>query len=76
MIEVSPETACIIYLGLTVVAVFIAWIKHNKKNQSKEIITFTSGKITCEFCNFSYVDDVRKSLTRCPQCQFMNKNIK
>lgn len=74
MIEVTPETACMIYLGITAIALLCIWLRKSRK--SKDVITFSSKMILCEFCHLGYIDDTRKSLTRCPHCQFLNKHLK
>lgn len=75
MIEVAPETAFVLYLGLMILAILFIWLRNNKKAGKKEVVTFASERIVCEFCHGSYVDDARKSLTRCPSCHFINKHL-
>jgi predicted Zn-ribbon and HTH transcriptional regulator len=76
MIEITPETACVLYLGLAISALIIAWFFHQKKTVKKEVITFQKSHFTCEFCHFTFVDDPVKALVRCPECHSLNKNIK
>lgn len=76
MIEVSPEAACMLYLGIAILAVLGIWLFQHKKSQKKEIISYTTAHFTCEFCHSAYLDDPLKTVTRCPECQSLNKNLK
>lgn len=72
MIEVAPETACILYLGLALSLVLIIWLFTKKK----EIAPFHREMRTCEFCQHSYLEEASKSISRCPQCQLLSKKPK
>ena len=76
MIEVTPETACVLYLGLAISALMLAWFFHHKKAVKKTVITFHKSNFSCEFCHFTFVEDPSKPLVRCPECHSLNKNIK
>ncbi len=76
MIEVSPETACILYLAASIMAVIGIWLYQHKSSKKKEIVTFKTKHITCDFCTASYLDDAAKTYTRCPACQSLNKTTK
>jgi hypothetical protein len=75
MIEVSPETAFMLYLGGTVLAIIGTWVWQHFVAKKKEIISFPSRTFHCEFCHASYLDDPIKPFTRCPECQSLNKNL-
>lgn len=69
MIEVSPDTACILYLAFAVFGVFLVWFATKKK----EISRFEMRHKRCEFCHHTYLEDTDQKLSRCPQCQLLNK---
>jgi Zn finger protein HypA/HybF involved in hydrogenase expression len=75
MIEVSPEQAFLLYLGAGVLAIIGIWVRHHLQAKKKEVVTFRAQSFCCEFCHSSYLDDPMKPLTRCPECQSLNKNI-
>ena len=74
MIEVSAETACILYLGTAIFTIMTIWLYQYIKNSRKEILSFTTKHFVCEFCHSSYLDNPNQSMTRCPQCQSLNKS--
>jgi len=76
MIEVSPETAFILYLGSAFFAIIAIWLYQHKKSKEKQILIFPTKHFTCEFCHTSYLDDPLKPFTRCPECHSLNKNLK
>ena len=73
MIEVAPDTACMLYLGFAILAVMAVWLRYHLLSKKKEIVSFTIGHKTCEFCHFHYLDDASNELSRCPQCRFLNQ---
>jgi hypothetical protein len=76
MIEVSPEAACVIYLIGAFFLMFGFWIYHYRKNSKNEVVSFPTKRFTCEFCLASYLEDPVKSITRCPECHSLNKNLR
>lgn len=69
MIEVAPETACILYLGLGLGLVLTLWLLTKKK----EIAPFHQRLRSCEFCQHRYLEEANRAISRCPQCQLLNK---
>ena len=76
MIEVNPDTACVLYLGVAILTVIGVWFFQHKRAKKKEILTFNTTHFTCEFCYAKYLEDPTKVLTRCPECHSLNKNVK
>lgn len=69
MIELAPETACILYLAICLVVVVGIWLSTRKKQAAY----FSLEQETCEFCSHSYIKDTQKTISRCPQCHLVNK---
>ena len=74
MIEVSFDTACMLYLGIFLIIVIISWVVHQRGKN--EVITFERARFVCEFCHASYLADAEKPINRCPQCHFFNSSKK
>jgi predicted Zn-ribbon and HTH transcriptional regulator len=73
MIELSTDTACLLYLGLAVVTVFTIWLRAHLASRKKKIVEFAFKHHTCEFCHFTYLENPTTELSRCPQCQLINR---
>ncbi len=72
MIEVGPDTACMLYLAASLLAVISIWLYQHKKSKKKEILTFQTKHFICDFCTASYLESATKAYTRCPQCGSLN----
>ncbi|MBS0634496.1 MAG: hypothetical protein JSR37_03435 [Verrucomicrobia bacterium] len=68
MIDIAPETACVLYLAVGLVVVASIWLATRKK----EVVHFSLQHHTCEFCSYQYIKDAQKNFSRCPQCNLMN----
>ena len=74
MIEVSPITAMMLYLGLTLSVLLSIWVIQHYRSRRKKIILADQELFVCEYCHFTYLDGRSKKVTKCPQCQAYNKN--
>ena len=74
MIEVNPETACVLYLAFAIFVILGAWLISNHKSKSKESHKNPFDSTACEFCQYTYLKDPTKPFSRCPQCGNMNKS--
>jgi len=72
MIELSPDTACLLYLLMALVALSIVWIFHYSSSK-KEILSFEKKHFQCEFCKHAFIVETNKKHARCPECQCLNK---
>ncbi len=72
MIELSPTTALMLYLGFTLVCLLSAWLYHHFRSRNKCILPSAQDLHVCEFCSFAYLDTGAKKITRCPRCQSFN----
>ncbi len=73
MIELSPTTALMLYLGLTLFFLLSIWIWNHYASRRRQILPAEQDLHVCEFCHFAYLDTGAKKLTRCPRCQSYNK---
>lgn len=69
MIDIAPETACILYLAVGLMVVIGIWLATRKK----ETAYFTLKHQTCEFCHHHYIEDAQNKISRCPQCNLLTK---
>lgn len=73
MIELSANTAVMLYLCLTLAILLGLWLKHHYYSRRKKIVTIEQELRVCEYCHFVYLDDDFKEVTQCPQCRLFNK---
>jgi ribosomal protein L37AE/L43A len=75
MIEISPVTALMLYLCLTLATLFGIWVYHHFRWRKKKIVILEKKLFICEYCNNAYLDGIGNSLTKCTQCGSFNKKI-
>ncbi len=73
MIEISPITALMLYLCLTLGILLGIWVYHHFRSRKKKIVVIEKKLFVCEYCNNAYLDGIVNSLTKCPQCGSFNK---
>lgn len=76
MIELSANTAVMLYLCLTLTVILGLWMYHHYDSRRKKIVTSEHELHICEYCHFVYLDEDFKEITSCPQCHLLNKNNK
>lgn len=76
MIELSANTAVMLYLCLTLVTVLGLWLSHHYRSKRKKILSFDHELHVCEYCHCVYLEEDIKDVTQCPQCKLFNKNNK
>jgi hypothetical protein len=74
MIEIAPETACMLYVGILLITLLCTWLYHSHKARHRDIAKLTPTYIMCEYCSSSYLTESFTSLHRCPHCHCMNKS--
>ncbi len=72
MIEVTPDTACMLYVGGMVITLFWAWFKSMRKDRKKDVQRVLHV-VHCEFCASGYTSSSISLLSRCPNCGLINK---
>jgi uncharacterized paraquat-inducible protein A len=72
VIELSPTTALMLYLGFTLTILLGAWLYSHYSSRHKKILPLEQELHICEFCHFAYLDTNAKKITRCPRCQSFN----
>jgi uncharacterized paraquat-inducible protein A len=73
MIELSPTTAFMVYLGVTLAVLLGIWVTQHYRSKSKPTLPSEQKLQVCEYCHFAYLDDSNKGVSKCPQCQSYNK---
>jgi len=73
MIELSPASALLLYLLLTLSVVLGLWSYQHYKTRSKKIITAPKELYICEYCQAVYLDNAQLTVTQCPECHSFNK---
>ena len=73
MIELTPQTALMIYLCLTLATLLGIWSYHHFFARKKKIVVMEQKLIVCEYCYNAYLDQIEKGVTKCPQCGSFNK---
>lgn len=74
MIELSANTACMVYLCLTIGIVLGIWGYHHYTSRRRKIVLVERELLVCEYCSYAYLEDLGKAVTQCPQCQSYNKS--
>lgn len=73
MIELTATTAIMLYLCLTLMALFGIWGWHHLQSRKRKVILVEKVLNTCEYCHFAYLDEIAKEVSQCPQCHSFNK---
>lgn len=73
MIDLTFNTAFMLYLGLTLIGVMGVWIYSHYRTRKQVFFPNEKTLFQCEFCHYAYVDESAKQLNRCPQCGLINK---
>lgn len=74
MIELSPTTALMLYLALTLVAILGIWVYSHYSSRKRTFMPMEKELIVCEFCLFAYLDVGAKKITKCPRCESFNSS--
>lgn len=73
MIELTPNTAIMVYLCLTLATLLIIWGYHHFLSRKHKVNIIEEKLFICEYCRFAYLDRIGKPVTHCPQCGSYNK---
>ena len=73
MIEIAPETACMLYVGILLFLLLTTWLLRTRKAKYRDIIRLTTIHATCEYCGTSYLVESFTTFHRCPHCQCLNQ---
>lgn len=73
MIELSPITAFMLYLCLTLSMLLGLWIVHHYRSRSKKTLSSEAVFAVCEFCHFAYLDRETTKISQCPRCRSYNQ---
>jgi len=73
MIELSPETAIMIYLCAALSVMLMLWITHHFRTRKQSLLVADKRLVTCEYCQCPYLADIETPISECPKCQSLNK---
>ncbi len=73
MIKLSPVTALMLYLFMTLATLLSIWSWYHFRSRKKKVILAEQELKVCEYCHFAYLDQISKDVSQCPQCQLFNK---
>jgi ribosomal protein L37AE/L43A len=73
MIEITFNTAFMLYLCLTLTILLGVWAYYHLQERNRIIVSSEKKLIICEYCHFAYVDRSLKVIHQCPQCQLFSK---
>ncbi len=73
MIELSPQTAIMLYLCGAIGVVIFLWIRGHFKSRSKAVLPPQKRLNTCEYCCNPYLSDLDQNVTECPKCRSLNR---
>lgn len=76
MIELSANTAIMLYLSLTLAVILGVWCNNHYHTRKRKIVTSEQELHVCEYCHNAYLDEDFKDVTQCPQCKLYNKHNK
>lgn len=73
MIEISPNTALMLYLCTTLFSLLTLWAFQHYRTRKKTILPVEKNMQICEFCHFAYLAEEVKKITQCPRCSSFNQ---
>lgn len=73
MIEVSPSTGVMLYLGITLFFILGLWGFNHYRTRKHSLKLEAQKLLICEYCHFAYLEDRVSQVTQCPQCRSFNK---
>lgn len=75
MFALTFSVAILLYLSLTLIALLIIWgWNHYRGRNKKKDLNYDQALKVCEYCHYTYLEEVQKSISKCPQCQSFNKD--
>lgn len=74
MIELTPTSALMVYLGLSLIFILGVWFYQYYYSLKKPLPIMEKELHVCEFCHFAYLDTGAEKITRCPRCNSFNSH--
>lgn len=74
MIELTTNTAAMLYLLITLTVLLGIWASHHFRSRKNKIVIIEQELRICEYCHYAYLYSRAKPITQCPQCQCYNKH--
>lgn len=73
MIEIEADLACLLYLGGALLVISGVWLIGRHSSKSRDETLLPLRRWVCEFCHHSYLEEISHTISRCPQCRFLNE---
>lgn len=73
MIELSPTTAIMLYLCITLATLLSIWGFHHYQSRKRKVDLSQQKLVICEYCHYAYLGQIAKPVNQCPQCESFNK---
>lgn len=74
MIKVDLSLLFFIYLILSLGGIVGLWIWFEFTHPPGRLTPYSKVIYRCDICTFKYIDDLDKSITRCPRCNSLNSS--
>ena len=72
MIHLTPSTAIILYLAITLGSLFTLWGWCHYHTRKKKVLIAREKLHICEYCACPYLASNDATVSRCPQCHSYN----
>lgn len=76
MIEISPNTAIMLYLSVTLGVLLSLWFLHHFFSRKEKISILEQELLVCEYCHCAYLKELDKKISQCPQCHSYNQKVR
>lgn len=73
MIILNASQAAMLYLSLTLGALFALWLMHHFKSKRRIVLPAKEELCLCEYCHSMYSAPAIKPINQCPTCHSYNK---
>lgn len=68
MIEITKQSAFIIYLGFSLGMVLLLWLAHGAQRSKRYLFDYKEEEFTCPKCGCTYLFTKAGSVDECPVC--------
>lgn len=72
MISIELTTALMLYFGLFLGGLLLLWVVYGWRRKPR--VTSMTKLQTCEYCHYTYLAKTGDPVSKCPQCESLNKD--
>ena len=73
MISVELPIAFLLYLGLFLALILGLWVRQESRARRRRVLPPPRVVVACEYCLKEYTRPFERPISRCPQCQALNR---